>query len=58
LDKEGNVIDNLYTIGLASGFVPSGKLGGEKNFSGQTNGYWLYQHGVGEIVANAIFNLD
>ena len=55
LDTDENVIENVYGIGLASGFVPSGKLGGEKNFKGQTNGYWLYQNGVGEIIADQVF---
>lgn len=57
LDANEKVIENVFGIGLASGFVPSGKLGGEKNFKGQTNGYWLYQNGVGEIIADQIFNL-
>lgn len=55
LDSNGVVVKNIFAIGLASGFVPSGKLGGEKNFRGQTNGYWLYQNGVGEIIADQIF---
>ncbi|MBK7668363.1 MAG: hypothetical protein IPJ32_14105 [Sphingobacteriaceae bacterium] len=55
LDADENVIENVFGVGLASGFVPSGKLGGEKNFRGQTNGYWLYQNGVGEIIADQIF---
>jgi hypothetical protein len=54
LDAAGAAIPNLYGIGLASGFVPSGELGGEPSFRGQTNGLWLYQNGVGEIVLNAL----
>lgn len=48
---------NAYGIGLASGFVPSGKLGGEPSFQGQTNGFWLYQNGVGEIILNQLVAL-
>lgn len=55
LDINENVVENIFGVGLASGFVPSGKLGGEKNFKGQTNGYWLYQNGVGEIIADQVF---
>ena len=54
LDDAGKPIPNLYGIGLASGFVPSGDLGGEPSFRGQTNGLWLYQNGVGEIVLDAL----
>lgn len=54
LDNDGVPIPQLYGIGLASGFVPSGDLGGEPSFRGQTNGLWLYQNGVGEIVLNAL----
>ena len=47
-------IENVYGIGLASGFVPSGKLGGELSFRGQTNGHWLYQNDVGNIILHQI----
>lgn len=52
--QEGEVIARAYGMGLASGFVPSGPLGGEPSFRGQTNGIWLYQNGVGEIVLDAL----
>lgn len=52
LDTEGQPIPNIYGIGLASGFKLTGKLGGEPSFKGQTNGLWLYQNGVGEIILN------
>ncbi len=54
LDASGSPIPNVFGIGLASGFVPSGKLGGEPSFRGQTNGLWLYQNGVGEIILDQI----
>jgi hypothetical protein len=50
LDAAGIPIRNLYGIGLASGFKLTGKLGGEPSFRGQTNGLWLYQNGVGELI--------
>jgi hypothetical protein len=54
LDARRLPIPNVFGIGLSSGFVPSGKLGGEPSFRGQTNGLWLYQNGVGEIVLDQI----
>lgn len=54
LSSTGKPLPNVYGIGLASGFIPSGKLGGEPSFKGQTNGYWLYQNGVGEIILDAL----
>ena len=35
VDASGAAIPGLYGIGLAAGFVPWGKLGGEASFSGQ-----------------------
>jgi hypothetical protein len=57
-DELGAEIPGMFGIGLASGFVPSGKLGGEPGFRGQTNGMWLYQNGVGEIIFDEIMNTD
>jgi hypothetical protein len=54
IDCDGIPLPNVYGIGLASGFVPWGKLGGEPGFSGQTNGLWLYQNGVGEMILDQI----
>ena len=45
---EGDLIENLYGIGLASG--PKGGLGGESGVNGQSNSLPLYQNGVGQIV--------
>lgn len=50
LAANGQVIPNLFATGLASGFRLTGKLGGEPSFRGQTNGVWLYQNGVGELI--------
>jgi len=43
-------------IGLAAGFRPSGELGGEPSFRGQTNGIWLWQNGVGAIVVSGLLD--
>jgi Pyridine nucleotide-disulphide oxidoreductase len=54
IDENGNPIPNLYAIGLATGFIPSGKLGGESSFHGQTNGIWYYQNAIADLVFNEL----
>jgi hypothetical protein len=54
MDAAGNPLPHLFAIGLAAGFVPYGKLGGEKSFRGQANGLWLWQNDVGAMIADAI----
>jgi hypothetical protein len=54
MDNRGNPIPGLFGIGLAAGFVPQGKLGGEPSFSGQANGLWLWQNDIGSIIVKAI----
>ena len=54
LDATGDVIENVFGIGLAAGFVPSGPLGGEPSFRGQANGLWLWQHDVGALIVDAV----
>jgi hypothetical protein len=56
MDSCGNALPGLFGIGLASGFVPWGKLGGEPGFRGQTNGLWLYQNGVGEMILDQLLD--
>jgi hypothetical protein len=56
LDAGGNPLPNMFAIGLAAGFVPWGKLGGEKSFRGQANGLWLWQSDVGGLIVDAIFS--
>lgn len=51
LRRDGGVVDGVWAIGLASGFRTAGALGGEPSFRGQTNGLWLWQHGVGRTIA-------
>ncbi len=54
LDDQGMPIDGVFGIGLAAGFEPPSQFGGEASFSGQVNGLWLWQNGVGSIITNAI----
>jgi hypothetical protein len=54
MDAHGNPLPHLFAIGLASGFVPYGKLGGERSFRGQANGLWLWQSDVGGLIVDAI----
>jgi hypothetical protein len=56
LDADGNPLPNLFAIGLAAGFVPWGKLGGEPSFRGQANGLWLWQSDVGGLIVDALFS--
>ena len=63
VDRESSVIDDcgrqipgVYGIGLASGFVPHGRFGGEPSFRGQANSLWLWQHDIGEQIADAVLH--
>ncbi len=54
MDSHGGPIKGLFGIGLAAGFVPYGKLGGEPSFRGQANGLWLWQNDIGSIIVKAV----
>jgi hypothetical protein len=54
LDAQSRPLPNLFGIGLAAGFLPRGRLGGEASFRGQANGLWLWQHDVGNLIVNAV----
>jgi hypothetical protein len=54
VDADGIAIPGLYGIGLAAGFVPWGKLGGEASFVGQANGLWLWQNDVGMMIVDQL----
>jgi hypothetical protein len=56
LDAVGDPIPHAFGIGLAAGFVPHGKLGGEPSFMGQANGLWLWQSDVGGMIVDAILD--
>ncbi len=53
-DPAGAAIPGLYGIGLAAGFVPHGRLGGEASFVGQANGLWLWQNDVGMMIVDQL----
>lgn len=53
LDANRTPLAGLYGIGLAAGFVPHGKLGGEPSFFGQANGLWLWQNDIGALIVTA-----
>ncbi len=57
LDADGEAVPGLYGIGLAAGFVPWGKLGGEASFVGQANGLWLWQNDVGMMIVDQLIDL-
>ena len=54
LKEDGQPLPNVYGIGLAAGYKPRGKFGGEPSFAGQANGLWLWQNGIGSIIAHAL----
>lgn len=54
LDAGGAPLPGLLGIGLAAGFVPRGRLGGEPSFRGQANGLWLWQNDVGAIIVETV----
>lgn len=54
LKSDGQPIPGVYGIGLAAGYRPAGSFGGEPSFAGQANGLWLWQNGVGSVIANAL----
>lgn len=54
IDAEGRPVHGVFGIGLASGFVPEGKLGGELSFSGKANGLWLWQNDIGQMIVDQL----
>lgn len=54
LDAAGRPLPGVFGIGLAAGFVPWGKLGGEASFTGQANGLWLWQNDVGMMIVEQL----
>jgi hypothetical protein len=54
VDASGRPVANAFGIGLAAGFVPSGKLGGEPSFRGKANGLWLWQNDVGQLIVDQL----
>jgi hypothetical protein len=56
MDAEGNPVPGVYGIGLASGHVPDGRLGGESSFSGKANGLWLWQNDIGQMIVEQLLD--
>ncbi|RYY25454.1 MAG: aminotransferase DegT [Sphingomonadales bacterium] len=56
MDIDGHPVPGAYGIGLAAGFVPSGRLGGEKSFKGKANGLWLWQNDVGQLIVGQLLD--
>ncbi|MDB5680460.1 MAG: aminotransferase DegT, partial [Sphingomonas bacterium] len=54
LDAQDRPIPGVFGIGLAAGFVPWGRLGGEASFRGQANGLWLWQNDVGQMIVDQV----
>ncbi len=54
LAADGSVVEGAFGIGLAAGFVPWGRLGGEPSFRGKANGLWLWQNDVGQMIVDQI----
>jgi hypothetical protein len=57
IDAEGRPVPGVFGIGLASGHVPDGKLGGEASFSGKANGLWLWQNDIGQMIVDQLLDL-
>ncbi|ATY31999.1 DegT/DnrJ/EryC1/StrS family aminotransferase [Sphingomonas psychrotolerans] len=56
IDMEGRPVPGVFGIGLASGHVPDGRLGGEASFSGKANGLWLWQNDIGQMIVEQLFD--
>jgi ribulose 1,5-bisphosphate synthetase/thiazole synthase len=58
LDASGKAVPGLFAIGLGTGYLPSGIMGGEPSFTAQTNGLWYYQNDLGATIVNELLNED
>ena len=56
VDTDSVAVPGVYGIGLAAGFVPHGRLGGEASFRGQANGLWLWQNDVGQLIVEQLLD--
>jgi hypothetical protein len=50
----GTKLENVFGIGLGTGFRPGQTMGCEANFAGQANSLWLYHNDIGAVVYRAI----
>ena len=46
----------IYAFGIGSGLKPSDKTGGEPACTRRSDGIWLYQHAVGDIIRSALMD--
>ena len=53
LTADGEPLENVFGVGLGSGFTPWGTMAGEVSFTGQQNSLWLYQNGLGQSIYDA-----
>jgi hypothetical protein len=53
---DGRSLPNVFSLGLASGYLPHGAMGGEASFTGQQNSLWLYQNDIGQTVYRSVQN--
>jgi dTDP-4-amino-4,6-dideoxygalactose transaminase len=56
IDAQGVPVPGVFGIGLASGHVPDGRLGGEASFSGKANGLWLWQNDIGQMIVEQLLD--
>lgn len=56
LDTTDIPVPGVLGIGLAAGFRPSGRLGGEASFRGQVNGLWLWQNDIGLSIVDQLLS--
>ena len=56
VDANDQPVPGAFGVGLAAGFVPWGKLGGEASFRGQANNLWLWQNDVGHLIIDQVLD--
>ena len=58
MDARGRLFPGhqIYAFGIGSGLKPSAKTGGEPSCTRRSDGIWLYQHTVGDIVRSALMD--
>jgi hypothetical protein len=50
LAADGTPVPGLFGVGLGSGFMPWGAMGGEATFAGQQNSLWLFQNDIARMI--------
>lgn len=54
LAADGAPLPGLFGVGLGTGFLPSGAMGGEASFTGSHASVWEDQHGLGEMIYRGV----